>query len=262
MAKTVLTSSSNLKTFLEEGDRYFLPSISVDNVIFGFHENQLRVLLLQSETSTEWMLPGGFVGRDEPLEKAAARVLKDRTGLNDLYLQQFYTFGQAERKGNKVLAKALKELKMKTTKEHWSLQRFVSVGYFSLVEYAKVNPQPDALSNRCDWHDLEQLPLLLMDHADIINKALEELRIKLKYQPIGYNLLPREFPMKDLQSIYETILGRKLDRANFNRKMMGYGILDKKKKLFTGGSHKAPYLYSFNKRKYFKALENGLGSDF
>ncbi|HNP97273.1 MAG TPA: NUDIX hydrolase, partial [Cyclobacteriaceae bacterium] len=73
---------------------------------------------------------------------------------------------------------------------------------------------------------------------------------------------PREFPMKDLQSIYETILGRKLDRANFNRKMMGYGILDKKKKLFTGGSHKAPYLYSFNKRKYFKALENGLGSDF
>ncbi|MGE0590773.1 MAG: NUDIX domain-containing protein [Cyclobacteriaceae bacterium] len=258
----VSTVSASLKEFLRTGHRHFLRSLSVDNVIFGFHENQLKVLLLHTPFGGQWGLPGGFVGIDEPLDKAAARVLRDRTGLNDLYLQQFHTFGDTGRRDNKVLSKVLKDLDLNPGNDHWTLQRFVTVGYFALVEYAKVNPQPDDLSTTCAWHDLDNLPTLLMDHGDIINKALEELRIRLKYQPIGYNLLPKEFPMKNLQSIYETVLGRKLDRANFNRKMIGYDILDKKKKLFTGGSHKAPYLYSFNKKKYFKALENGLGSDF
>lgn len=258
----ILKTSATLKRFLETGYSQFLPGLSVDNVIFGFHERHLKVLLLQSATVDEWMLPGGFIGVTESLDKAAIRILKDRTGLNDIYLQQFGVFGGIDRKENKVLVEAVKELVGEKKSDHWILQRFVTVGYFALVEYAKVNPQPDELSQSCSWHDLDKLPLLLIDHATIIEKALEELRVRLKYQPVGYNLLPKEFTMKDLQAIYETILGRKLDRGNFNRKMQGYGILDKKDKLYTGGSHKAPYLYSFNKRKYFKALQTGLGGDF
>ncbi len=250
-----------LENFLLHGHESNLPGISIDNVIFGFHDNQLKVLLLQSQDKDVWMLPGGFVGKREHIDEAAARILKVRTGLDDIFLQQFYAFGQPQRIKNKILMKALQSMNKKYDKEHWALQRFVTIGYYALVEFAKVNPHPDEISLTCAWQDLDKLPELLLDHHEIIQKALEEMRLKLNYQPIGYNLLPEEFTMKNLQSIYETILGRKLDRGNFNRKMLSYGIMDRKEKHYSGGAHKAPYLYSFNKKKYFKALESGLGRD-
>ena len=239
---------TSIEGVLRHGHQFYLPSLSIDNVIFGFHEDQLKVLLLQSANKNVWALPGGFVGKEEHIDEAAARILKIRTGLDHIYLQQFYTFGQPDRSNNKVLLKALQSVYKKFNKDHWALQRFITVGYFALVEFAKVSPHPDELSLSCDWHDLDKLPELLMDHQEIINRALEEMRLKLNYQPIGYNLLPKEFTMKNLQSIYETILGRKLDRGNFNRKMLSYGILDRKEKHYSGGAHKAPYLYSFNKK--------------
>src|SRR5260221_129430 len=253
---------SSLEDFLRHGHEFNLPGVSIDNVIFGFHENQLKVLLLQSASKNMWMLPGGFVGKKEHIDEAAIRILKVRTGLDDVFLQQFYTFGQPQRSNNKILVKALRSLNLKFGKDHWVLQRFVTVGYYALVEYANVNPHPDEISLACGWHDLDKLPDLLLDHNEIIDKALEEMRLKLNYQPIGYNLLPKEFTMKNLQSIYETILSRTLDRGNFTRKMLSYGILDRKEKRYSGGAHKAPSLYSFNKKKYFKALEIGLGKDF
>jgi len=253
---------TSIEGVLRHGHQFYLPSLSIDNVIFGFHDNQLKVLLLQSANKKVWALPGGFVGKKEHIDEAAVRILKIRTGLDHIYLQQFYTFGQPDRSNNKVLLKALQSVYKKFNKDHWALQRFITVGYFALVEFAKVSPHPDELSLSCDWHDLDKLPELLMDHQEIINRALEEMRLKLNYQPIGYNLLPKEFTMKNLQSIYETILGRKLDRGNFNRKMLSYGILDRKEKHYSGGAHKAPYLYSFNKKKYFNALKSGLGKDF
>jgi 8-oxo-dGTP diphosphatase len=253
---------STLEQFLQHGHESIHPGVSIDNVIFGFHEEQLKVLLLQSADKTIWMLPGGFVDKKEHIDEAASRILKDRTGLSAIYLQQFYAFGQPNRSNNKILRNYLQNLNQDYDENHWALQRFVSVGYYALVEFAKVNPHPDDLSLACSWHDLDKLPDLLMDHNEIISKALEELRLKINYQPIGYNLLPKEFTMKSLQSIYETILGRKLDRANFNRKMLSYEILDRKEKHYSGGAHKAPYLYSFNRKKYFKALESGLGKDF
>jgi 8-oxo-dGTP diphosphatase len=254
--------SASIEEFLREGHRFYLPSVSIDNVIFGFHENQLKVLLLQSVNKNVWALPGGFVGKKEHIDEAAARILKIRTGLDHIFLQQFYTFGQPNRTNNKILAKAIQSLTKGYDKNHWTLQRFITIGYYALVEFVKVNPHPDEFSLSCDWHDLDKLPELLMDHQEIITKALEEMRLKLNYQPVGYNLLPKEFTMKNLQSIYETMLGRKLDRANFNRKMLSHGILDRKKKQYSGGAHKAPYLYSFNKKKYFQALKSGHGKDF
>ncbi len=251
-----------MEDFLRRGHQLYLQGVSIDNVIFGFHENQLKVLLLQSVSKKVWMLPGGFVGKREHIDEAAARILKVRTGLDDIFLQQFYTFGQPERSSNTVLMKALRSLDQKYDKDHWALKRFVTVGYYALVEYGKVSPQPDEISLACVWHDLGKLSELLLDHQLIIKKALEEMRMKLNYQPIGYNLLPNEFTMKNLQAIYETILSTSLDRANFNRKMISYGILDRKEKHYSGGAHKAPYLYSFNRKKYFKALESGLGRDF
>lgn len=247
---------------ISNGQQYYLPSVSIDNVIFGFHENQLKVLLLQLRDSNNWCLPGGHIFKDEEIEDAAFRVLKSRTGLQDLFLQQFHVFGSTKRVTKEILKPVFEALRPGLTDESWLMQRFISIGYYALVEYEKVMPSPDELSNQCTWHELNNLPELIFDHKEIIEKALQALRTQVNYQPIGYNLLPEEFPLKSLQVIYETVLDRKLDRSNFNRKILGYGILEKKQKHYSGGAHKAPYLYSFLKADYFRALKNGLKKDF
>lgn len=248
--------------YVHNGQGHFLPSVSIDNVIFGFHENELKVLLLQLKGTEKWGLPGGFIFKDEEIDQAAVRILSDRTGLNTLFLQQFHVFGSADRDHKNLMKSLLKRDGIPVADENWLLQRFITIGYYALVNYHKVIPQPDAFSSRCEWCDVDKLPQLLFDHQEIIGKALQTLRLHLNFQPIGYNLLPKEFTLKNLQAIYETILSTKLDRSNFNRKILSYGILQKKEKQFTGGAHKAPFLYSFDKKAYFKALQNGLEKVF
>jgi 8-oxo-dGTP diphosphatase len=245
-----------------DGERYFLPAVSVDNVIFGFHDNELKVLLLQLDAIGQWGLPGGHVFKEESIEDAAVRILRSRTSLTRLFLQQFFVFGSVDRTRQDVLRKVLAQWDGAIGGDSWLMQRFISIGYYALVDYEKVAPQPDEFSSRCAWHNLTDLPVLIFDHREIVEKALQALRLQINYQPIGYNLLPKEFTLKNLQVIYETILGRKLDRGNFNKKLLGYGILEKKEKLFSGGRHKAPYQYSFHKEKYFQALRDGLARDF
>jgi 8-oxo-dGTP diphosphatase len=233
-----------------------LPSISIDNVVFGFCDDQLRVLLLKLKHSTRWALPGGFVYKEENIDDAAVRILKTRTQLKNLFLQQFHVFGEAGRTNNKLSKKFLAAVGIDSTEKHWLTERFISIGYYALVEHKKVAPQPDEFSEECRWCELTNLPSLIFDHKKIIEKALCTLRLQLDTQPVGYNLLPKEFTLKSLQTIYEAILGKKMDRSNFKRKILSYDILDKKEKQFTGNSHKAPYLYSFNKQKYFRALHS------
>lgn len=240
----------------------FMPGLSVDNVIFGFHEHQLRVLLLEGLNRKVWMLPGGFILKEESVDDAAARVLHDRTGLNKVYLQQFGVFGDPGRSRESVVKDLMKTFGIEQEASPWFFQRFITIGYYALVEFEKVKPVPDEFSVSCAWHEVEKLPPLIYDHKVIIRSALAAMRQHLNYQPIGYNLLPESFTMKSLQSIYETILDRKLDRANFNRKMLSLGILEKKEKLFSGGAHKAPYLYSFDKKAYFRLLKEGFGGEF
>jgi 8-oxo-dGTP diphosphatase len=251
-----------LSELLNKPEAHFLPSVSIDNVIFGFHDNELKVLLLQSKASGDWSLPGGYVYKDEDVEDAAVRTLKNRTNLQDIFLQQFHIFGSTSRTNLDLLKDTFKTLVPDLPTDSWFLQRFISVGYYALVAFEKVIPQADELSSACSWHDLNNLPNLILDHSAIIEKALQALRLNLNYQPIGYSLLPKEFTLGNLQVIYETILGKKLDRANFNRKVLSYGVLEKRDKLYSGAAHKAPFLYAFDKDKYFKALAEGLGQSF
>lgn len=247
---------------LHKSAEEFLPSVSVDCVIFGFHAGELKVLLLKGTHNNRWALPGGFVYRDEDVEEAAERVLEERTQLRGLFLQQFHLFGDVARTEQKHATLLLEEAGIEDVEKHWMMQRFVTVGYYALVEYEKVKPVPDVYSSACTWRNVSDLRNLIIDHKQIIKKGLQTLRLHLNFQPIGYNLLPKEFTLKDLQLIYETILGKKLDRSNFQRKILSYGILDRKEKHFTGNSHRAPYLYSFNKTAYFKALKDGLNKDW
>jgi 8-oxo-dGTP diphosphatase len=257
-----IRKTGSLNDVLHRGAEVLLPSVSVDCVIFGFHAGELKVLLLKGAHNQKWMLPGGFIYKDEDVEEAASRVLQERTQLTGIFLQQFYLFGDVKRTEQKHAKILLEKAGVEDPEEHWILQRFVTVGYYALVEYEKVAPVPDENSSECAWHNVMALPNLIIDHKQIIEKGLQSLRIHLNYQPIGYNLLQKEFPLKDLQLIYEAILGKKLDRSNFQRKILSYDILDRKEKKFSGGSHRAPYLYSFNKEKYFKALKEGLNKDW
>jgi 8-oxo-dGTP diphosphatase len=241
--------SKLLKDFYDRGDQLFLPHLSVDCVIFGFHGNQLKVLLLKWRDGP-WCLPGGFVKHEESIDHSATRILKERTGLDNIYLKQFHAFGDPEReKGKKAL-----------DSKSWMSKRFISIGYYALVEFSKVNPQPDFLSIDCRWWDIDKTPPLMYDHSEIMKKALESLRLDLNDHPAGYNLLPEKFTMPELQRLYETILNESLDRRNFQKRMLALEILKRLNERKTGGAHKAPYLYRFDKKKYEKALKQGLKS--
>ena len=226
-------------------DASFLPGLAIDVVIFGFHENQLKILLLQYENTGLFALPGGFIKKEENLSDAAKRVLQERTGLQNIYLEQFYTFGDLSRFDKLPMQKIMTVKGLTPADDHWLLRRFVTVGYYALVDYTKAVPIPDLLSDSCDWHDLFDLPLLMLDHKSIMEKALITLRENLDRRLIGFNLMPETFTMGELQSLYETILGQKLLRTSFQRKMLNLGILERVAKKWTGGAHKAPYLYRF-----------------
>jgi ADP-ribose pyrophosphatase YjhB (NUDIX family) len=243
--------------FVQKGGDMFLPSLSVDCVIFGFHEGQLKVLLLKMKNTDQWALPGGFILKNEDVNAAAQRVLLERTGLGDIFLQQFNVFGEPSRSDVSFHRKRLKKDGFEPDAAYWLLQRFVTVGYYALVEYSVAIPRADDISDACSWHDIDELPVLMMDHGQILTSALEAMRQHINYHPIGYNLLPEKFTMPELQKLYETILDKKLDRRNFPRKVLSFGVLRKLKEKKKGVPHKAPYLYSFDLRKYNKALKGG-----
>lgn len=224
-----------------------IPQVSIDCVVFGFHAHQLKVLLLRVRSMEYYALPGGFVGQEEDLDEAAQRVLQERTGLTELYLEQFYTFGQRNRGEIEMQQKLAEVNQLKS--EEWLQKRFISVGYYALVDFSLVKATPDELSDSCDWYDINQLPLLMMDHHQMIQKALDTLRIMLEYKPIAFNLLPENFTIAELQRVYETILGKELIRTNFQRKILSLEILERIEKKYTGGAHKAPYVYRFKSTK-------------
>ncbi|WP_295716972.1 NUDIX domain-containing protein [Mucilaginibacter sp.] len=227
----------------------YLPGLAIDAVIFGFHDNQLKVLLLTYKNTGLFALPGGFVHDTEDVNEAARRVLFDRTGLTNIFLDQFYVFGDKSRHDTAPLKAIMAVRGVTPPDDHWLLKRFVSVGYYALVDFTKAIPTPDSISDSCDWFGLDNLPELMQDHNLIIKKALETLQANLDQKLIGFNLLTDDFTMGDLQSLYETILNKKLIRAAFQRKILGLGILERTAKKWTGGAHKAPYLYRFISEK-------------
>jgi len=226
-------------------EQNFLPGLAIDAVIFGFHEKELKVLLLQYRNSNLFSLPAGFIRKDENLNDAAKRVLQERTGLQNIYLEQYYTFGDLARFDNAPMKKIMIGNGLQPEADHWLLRRFVSVGYYALVDYTKAIPVPDEMSESCGWYDLKTLPPLIQDHQAMIQKALTTLRENLDRKLIGFNLMTETFTMNELQSLYETIAGQKLRRTSFQRKMLNLGILERVAKKMTGGAHKAPYVYRF-----------------
>src|SRR5579872_1775020 len=239
---------SELSSLIAEGSARYLPHISVDSAIFSFNEGALKVLLLRMKDQSLYCLPGGYVGREEDLDGAAARILRERTGLQSVYLEQCGTFGDHRRTGGRASLELFSSLDADLPPDSWILQRFISVGYYALVNFAAARPAPGHFDAECTWCPVGRLPAMIFDHREITLKALDTLRLLLDVKVPRSNLLPETFTMNELQQLYESILGKPLLRSNFQRKMLNMGILERLDKKFSGGAHKAPYLYRFRPR--------------
>jgi hypothetical protein len=236
-----------------------VPNLSVDCVVFGFDHNRLNVLLTKRELKdentkkvlfTDYTLQGHHILENENLDEAAGRVLKDKTGLENIFLEQFWTFGDINR-----MKRDRDQLWIQKTNLNIS-QQVVTVGYYSLVDSSLI--MPDQEHQQTKWFPVNKLPVLGFDHEKIINKALECLRIKLSREPIGFELLPEKFTLTQMQKLYEAVLGTKFDRRNFRKKVtqMKYLIpLDEKQK---GVAHKPAQVYIFSRDVYDRTKKEKL----
>lgn len=240
-------NKQNLQQLIDTKE--FVEHLSVDCAIFGFSNGILKVLLLKYHDLDLWSLPGGFVFNDEDLREAASRVLYERTHLADIFLEQFHTFGRKDRTENNVHQLLLKNKNIEVPKDHWIFQRFITVGYCSLIDFSLVDTFPDAFNETCAWFEVDKLPNMAFDHERIISIGLNHIRKNIDTQIVASNLLPEKFTMKELQTVYETVLNEKFRRNNFQRKILALNSLERLEKFFDGSANKAPYLYKFVDKK-------------
>jgi len=218
--------------------------VAVDAIIFGFNENEheLKLLLLKRQFAPEkgnWSLMGGFVDPKESLDNAAQRIVKKLTGLDQVYMEQLYAFGDVNRDAG---------------------GRIISVAYFSLI---KINEQDSELVKKygASWISFSELPKLIFDHDEMVKRALRKLRIRAQTQPIGFELLPEKFTIPQLQRLYEAIYHVPFDKRNFRRKLLAMGLLEKLDEKEKETSKKGAFYYQFNKTKYEELLEKGFNFD-
>jgi 8-oxo-dGTP diphosphatase len=229
------------------------PHVSVDNVIFGFDGDEIKVLLIErnapegypvSSNFRKYLLPGNLVPDNEDLDTSARRVLHELTGLSNIYLEQFYTFGDPGRVKNEYDAEWLRAIREDP------MARVITVAYYSLVKLNSYTPTPASFAKKAEWFPLSAVPPLAFDHNEILQKATEALKNKLKTQPVGFELLPQKFSLGQLQKLYEAVLGRELDKRNFRRKMLNKNILIPLVEKQQGVPHKQAQLFMFDKEKY------------
>lgn len=231
----------------------FIQQVSIDCVIFGYEKTNLKVLLPKLDfTGDFWTLPGGFIHQEEGIDEAALRILETRTGIDKVYLEQFKVYGDATRINRMIHEKLLslnqeKLLQMGFDREtlNWFSRRFLSIGYYALVDIRSVKPQKSIYDESIGWYDIEALPDLIMDHNEMITDALETLRFHLDRKLIAFNLLPETFTMRQLRELYEAVYDRPFRNNNFQKKMLSLDILERLGKKYTGAKNKAPYLYRF-----------------
>lgn len=234
-----------------------IPQITIDCVIFGYEHSQLKVLIPKLDFNGDfWALPSGFVHQADDIDEAARKILHFRTGIEHIYLEQFRVFGKVARNHTSFLDRLIElnqdRLSLGETSKadyDWFTKRFISIGYYALVDIGKVQPQLSEIDQIIQWHSIDQLPPMILDHQEIIEEALYTLRRDLDEKLNAFNLLPDTFTMKEVQDVYEAVCApRKFLRTNFQKKILDLNVLERLEKKFTGAANKAPYLYRFKNR--------------
>lgn len=249
--------------FIHTGHTQFLSHLSIDCAIFGYHAPQLKILLIRYYGQQKWSLPGGYIGRHETVTEAAYRMLAEKTQLNDLFLEQFYIFGDSYTRLNKIQIqqthnKTYAKVGVTLDEDNWLSKRTLSIGFYALVDYQQVVVQPEFLVDEYGWVDANDVPELVFDHNEIIAKALLALRTHISQQAIGHKLLPEKFTLPEIHALYETILGRPLDRRNFRKKLLALGLIRQLTEQKKSGPGRSPFLYEFDLTYAERTLESGL----
>ena len=219
--------------------QYPRAALTVDCVVFGFDAGALKVLLIQRGLEPfkgRWALPGGFVRVDETLDAAARRELAEEAGLTSVFLEQLYTYGRVDRDPR---------------------ERVVSVAYYALVKLSAHRAQADTDAAQAEWFPVSGTPGLAFDHQEILETAVARLKAKVRYQPIGFELLPPKFTLSELQHLYEAVLGTVLDKRNFRKKVLSLGLLASLKETQMAGRHRPARLFRFDAAKYRKLSQGG-----
>ncbi len=215
-------------------------NLTVDAVVFGYESGNISVLLVKRKYEPfkdEWAIPGGFVLENENLEDAVQRELSEETGVKINYLEQLYTFGDLDRDPR---------------------GRVVSIAYFGLVKPNTFKLQASTDAEMAEWFDIKKLPKLAFDHKKILKIAIERLKGKITYEPIGFELLGKKFPFSDLEKLYTTLLNREIDRRNFKKKINSLKVLDELDEKVSVGPGRPASLFSFNKKRYFQLKKEGI----
>lgn len=214
--------------------------VAVDAIVFGYSQHQLHVLLVQQKygpMKERWVLVGGFVKDDEALQAAVERELREEAGIAVNYLEQLYTFGDDLQRDPRM--------------------RVVSVAYFALVNSTELRLQADTDAADARWFPLNELPSLGYDHNHILHVAIQRLKSKVSYQPIGFDLLPEYFLFSDLENLYCSILGQEIDRRNFRKKILSFGFLEETDRVSKKNAGRPAKLFRFNKLKYKQLEQEG-----
>lgn len=220
------------------------PLLTLDCVILGFRAAQLQVLLVkwdaEGEEAERWALPGGYVKKGIDLDASANIVLENLTGVSNLYMEQLHAFGAA----NRVLS-----------------HRAITIAYYALISPEQYHLRPGVKGRDVKWFNVDELPELIYDHHEIIQAGLKRLRKKVREEPIGFELLPEKFTLTQIQVLYETILGRELDKRNFRKKLLKMNLLTRLDEIQQGVAHRAARLYSFDKDNYSRLKKEGFNFD-
>ena len=214
-------------------------ALTVDVVVFALDDEDLKVMLIQRDLAPyagQWALPGGFVRVDETLDDAARRELQEETGLKEIFLEQLYTFGAVKRDPR---------------------ERVVTIAYYALVNLVGHDVHASTDARNAAWFPINDLPKLAFDHDHILKAAYDRLRGKVRYQPIGFELLPEKFTLRQLQHLYEVILDRELDKRNFRKKVLSMGIVKETSDIEKDVAHRAARLFRFDKHKYDRLMKQG-----
>ena len=251
---------AEFRDFIEKGHLEYRPNTTIDCVIFGYHAGELKVLLLRNKLQIKWCLPGGYIRKDETLDEAASRITKNRTGIGNLFLHQFKAIGDPDRnKAQSIDVNKLSEfVDMDIRNPGWLKGPTITIGYYAISDIVTAQPAPDIFSSECAWFPVNDLPKLGFDHDELVHEALYSMRIHLYHFPIGKNLLPQKFTLREIREFYETMSGKELNASNFPNKLISIGLIRKTNEKLKIGAHRSPTYYTFNKKTYEKALKEGL----
>jgi len=220
-------------------DDFFRFALSVDCVVFGFDNKDLKILLIERGMEPMkglWALPGDLVKLEEDIETSANNILKKLTGVNNIYLKQVHTFGKVNRH---------------------PLGRVITTAFYALVDISKIEISPSSWANQTKWHKVSELPQLAFDHEQIISTCTNHLKRDAKLQPIGFELLPEKFPLGLFQELYEAIYQTTLDKSNFRKKVKSLNILNQLDEFEKNVSHRPGKLYQFDKNRYNELKKTG-----